>query len=87
MSNEERELVSGGQYKHFKGGVYEVGGLARHTETNEDLVIYQCISSPVPDRVGKISARPVKMFLSKVDREKYPDVEQEYRFELIEKGK
>ncbi len=64
-------------YKHFKGGFYQVLNVAKHTETGEMLVIYRQLA----DETGTIYARPYDMFNSKVDKEKYPEVEQEYRFE------
>lgn len=72
------KLLEGRYFKHFKGKIYKLLTVAEHTETNEDLVIYQAMYADF-----KIYARPVDMFLSKVDKGKYPDVKQEYRFALM----
>lgn len=69
-----------GVYRHFKGNHYRVLNVARHTETNEKLVIYQCVEG---DNVGQIFARPLAMFLSEVDTKKYPNASQMYRMEFI----
>ncbi len=74
----KRILQIGGLYEHFKGGIYQVLEEAKHSETGETLVIY------TSQRDGHICARPKDMFLSEVDRDKYPDAGQKYRFEYIE---
>ena len=72
-----RELKKG-KYRHFKGNDYEVLDEAMHSETGEILVVYRALYGDY-----KLFVRPIDMFLSKVDREKYPDIDQEYRFEYI----
>ena len=71
------EVSPGGLYRHFKGGIYRLTDIATHTETGEQLVIYMNMDT------RKVYARPYEMFVSKVDKDRYPDVEQEYRFEKV----
>ena len=70
------KLVEGGVYKHFTVNLYMVEGTVIHSESGEEMVLYMSLK----DNIRYV--RPLEMFLSKVDREKYPDVNQEYRFQL-----
>ena len=84
----ERDIEVGDLVRHFKREwvsaesqeyLYRILAFAQHTENGEKLVIYQAIYPPY-----KTCARPYAMFMSEVDREKYPDVKQKYRFEKVE---
>lgn len=74
----DRPLPEAGQkYRHFKiGKIVTIVGISRHTETEEVSVVY--------NYEGQIWNRPLEMFMSEVDRRKYPNVSQKYRFELVE---
>lgn len=83
-----REMHMGDIVRHFKREtvekptteyLYKILAFAEHTETGEKLVVYQALYAPF-----KICARPYVMFMSEVDREKYPAIKQKYRFEVVQ---
>jgi len=71
-------IIIGRKYLYFKGNIYELLNIATHTETGEQFAVYKSLKDE------KVWIRPLEMFISEVDHQKYPNVAQEYRFELME---
>ena len=88
MGNRDRAFRPGDRVQHFKREtvdpngtqyLYQIVGGATHSESREPLMIYQALYDDY-----RLYARPYDMFMSEVDREKYPDIKQQYRFEKVE---
>ena len=75
----DMRLVPGDVVRHFKGNKYEILYIALDSETMEKMVVYRALYGE-----RGVWVRPLAMFLSPVDREKYPDADQTYRFEKVE---
>ena len=73
-----RNPAPGEFYRHFKGNTYQIKGIARNSESNELMVVYQAMYPPFG-----LWVRPLDMFMQEADRDKYPDCTQKYRFEKI----
>ena len=73
------EVLKGRIYRHFKGDYYLVEDIVIHSESKEPMFLYRALYDD-----GKLYVRPYNMFASEVDREKYPNVKQQYRFQLVE---
>lgn len=88
------ELAPGLLVQHFKREtidvsknpteyLYEILAVARHSETGEELVVYKSLYTNDKVPLGHVCARPLKMFLSEVDHDKYPNIKQTFRFEAF----
>lgn len=87
-----RNFVPGVIVRHFKGNLYEIKDIMKHSESGELLVIYQALYSVqvnplIPESVAlgerQTFARPLTMFAEEVDRQKYPHAGQKYRMEIV----
>ena len=73
-----RKIKINGIYRHFKGNYYIVEAIGNYSENKEKVVIYRALYGK-----KELWVRPLEMFLSEVDHQKYPDVKQKYRFKLV----
>lgn len=72
-----QEVIPGRVYRHFKGDYYLVEALAQDSETQQTVVVYRKLYGD-----GSLWVRPLAMFQGPVDREKYPNADQKFRFQL-----
>lgn len=73
-----REIIIGKIYKHFKGNLYIVLDIVNDSESDDKVVIYESLYGD-----GLKWARSYNSFISLVDKDKYPEVKQKYRFEEV----
>ena len=77
-----RKIKINGIYRHFKGKYYLVESLAKDSESEKVLVVYRALYGK-----KQLWVRPLDMFLSEIDHNKYPNIKQKYRFKLIDLNK
>ena len=83
MQEKRNRPVHGDIWKHFKGNLYEILECpVIHMETREEYVVYRALYGDYG-----VFCRPLDMFMSEVDHEKYPDIEQKWRFEKHKGGR
>ena len=80
MQSENREIKAGQIYRHFKGKLYKIIGLATDSETGSKVVVYEAQYG-----TNELYIRSYTMFTEKLDAAQYPNAMQEYRFELVHK--
>ena len=66
MNNEIKNNIKNGIYQHYKGNKYEVIGIAKHSETLEDLVVYRALYD---NKVSQLWVRPLKMFAETIEND------------------
>lgn len=71
-------------WRHFKGGLYSIVATVQHTENKKWYIVYKAEKTFGKAVKGEVYLRPAVMFMSRTDKRKYPDAEQEYRFEKVE---
>ena len=81
MEKTEMRMKPGDIVRHFKGNLYQILYFAKDSETQRDVVVYRALYGE-----GGVWVRQMEMFFSPIDRQKYPNAEQEYRFERVEKS-
>lgn len=78
IARNKKKAMQGKVYRHFKGGLYKVEELGVYSEDYEPVVIYSSVENP-----DRIWCRPLIVFESDVDTQKYPDAKQKKRFEEV----